>query len=295
MNMTIRLPIIARCTINMKKIKSIYIIPLIIIVTVALIPLFLLLFFKAIDDNTWIDFFGGYLGSIISAIVAGGLAFYISNAESERQRIQLDKQLEAQKKIDIKVQSDFLKKQLIIEKKSKVLTTIMDLNNTLPKMHNYINSNIEMDKEINKEIYDNYAEDVQIIFIGINTTSAFIPEYKEKFANLYIDYLGYEKELRSLVIAKLTKDRELEQGNDLVEIDPGDLKDFVEELKAIAKVRKERGDFKSSKDVDNSSFFINSFSISRDSVEKKYNDLLTKSIDLYKEVDNSLFNDVRKL
>ena len=126
----------------MKKIKSIYIIPLIIIVTVALIPLFLLLFFKAIDDNTWIDFFGGYLGSIISAIVAGGLAFYISNAESERQRIQLDKQLEAQKKIDIKVQSDFLKKQLIIEKKSKVLTTIMDLNNTLPKMHNYINSNI---------------------------------------------------------------------------------------------------------------------------------------------------------
>ena len=69
----------------------------------------------------------------------------------------------------------------------------MDLNNTLPKMHNYINSNIEMDKEINKEIYDNYAEDVQIIFIGINTTSAFIPEYKEKFANLYIDYLGYEK------------------------------------------------------------------------------------------------------
>ena len=59
----------------MKKIKSIYIIPLIIIVTVALIPLFLLLFFKAIDDNTWIDFFGGYLGSIISAIVAGGLAF----------------------------------------------------------------------------------------------------------------------------------------------------------------------------------------------------------------------------
>ena len=51
--------------------------------------------------------FGGYLGSIISAIVAGGLAFYISNAESERQRIQLDKQLEAQKKIDIKVQSDF--------------------------------------------------------------------------------------------------------------------------------------------------------------------------------------------
>ena len=293
--MTIRLPIIARCTINMKKIKSIYIIPLIIIVTVALIPLFLLLFFKAIDDNTWIDFFGGYLGSIISAIVAGGLAFYISNAESERQRIQLDKQLEAQKKIDIKVQSDFLKKQLIIEKKSKVLTTIMDLNNTLPKMHNYINSNIEMDKEINKEIYDNYAEDVQIIFIGINTTSAFIPEYKEKFANLYIDYLGYEKELRSLVIAKLTKDRELEQGNDLVEIDPGDLKDFVEELKAIAKVRKERGDFKSSKDVYNSSFFINSFSISRDSVEKKYNDLLTKSIDLYKEVDNSLFNDVRKL
>ena len=293
--MTIRLPIIARCTINMKKIKSIYIIPLIIIVTVALIPLFLLLFFKAIDDNTWIDFFGGYLGSIISAIVAGGLAFYISNAESERQRIQLDKQLEAQKKIDIKVQSDFLKKQLIIEKKSKVLTTIMDLNNTLPKMHNYINSNIEMDKEINKEIYDNYAEDVQIIFIGINTTSAFIPEYKEKFANLYIDYLGYEIELRSLVIAKLTKDRELEQGNDLVEIDPGDLKDFVEELKAIAKVRKERGDFKSSKDVDNSSFFINSFSISRDSVEKKYNDLLTKSIDLYKEVDNSLFNDVRKL
>ena len=279
----------------MKKIKSIYIIPLIIIVTVALIPLFLLLFFKAIDDNTWIDFFGGYLGSIISAIVAGGLAFYISNAESERQRIQLDKQLEAQKKIDIKVQSDFLKKQLIIEKKSKVLTTIMDLNNTLPKMHNYINSNIEMDKEINKEIYDNYAEDVQIIFIGINTTSAFIPEYKEKFANLYIDYLGYEKELRSLVIAKLTKDRELEQGNDLVEIDPGDLKDFVVELKAIAKVRKERGDFKSSKDVDNSSFFINSFSISRDSVEKKYNDLLTKSIDLYKEVDNSLFNDVRKL
>ena len=279
----------------MKKIKSIYIIPLIIIVTVALIPLFLLLFFKAIDDNTWIDFFGGYLGSIISAIVAGGLAFYISNAESERQRIQLDKQLEAQKKIDIKVQIDFLKKQLIIEKKSKVLTTIMDLNNTLPKMHNYINSNIEMDKEINKEIYDNYAEDVQIIFIGINTTSAFIPEYKEKFANLYIDYLGYEKELRSLVIAKLTKDRELEQGNDLVEIDPGDLKDFVEELKAIAKVRKERGDFKSSKDVDNSSFFINSFSISRDSVEKKYNDLLTKSIDLYKEVDNSLFNDVRKL
>lgn len=279
----------------MKKIKSIYIIPLIIIVTVALIPLFLLLFFKAIDDNTWIDFFGGYLGSIISAIVAGGLAFYISNAESERQRIQLDKQLEAQKKIDIKVQSDFLKKQLIIEKKSKVLTTIMDLNNTLPKMHNYINSNIEMDKEINKEIYDNYAEDVQIIFIGINTTSAFIPEYKEKFANLYIDYLGYEKELRSLVIAKLTKDRELEQGNDLVEIDPGDLKDFVEELKVIAKVRKERGDFKSSKDVDNSSFFINSFSISRDSVEKKYNDLLTKSIDLYKEVDNSLFNDVRKL
>lgn len=279
----------------MKKIKSIYIIPLIIIVIVALIPLFLLLFFKAIDDNTWIDFFGGYLGSIISAIVAGGLAFYISNAESERQRIQLDKQLEAQKKIDIKVQSDFLKKQLIIEKKSKVLTTIMDLNNTLPKMHNYINSNIEMDKEINKEIYDNYAEDVQIIFIGINTTSAFIPEYKEKFANLYIDYLGYEKELRSLVIAKLTKDRELEQGNDLVEIDPGDLKDFVEELKAIAKVRKERGDFKSSKDVDNSSFFINSFSISRDSVEKKYNDLLTKSIDLYKEVDNSLFNDVRKL
>ncbi|MDT2861059.1 hypothetical protein P7H90_13195 [Lactococcus lactis] len=279
----------------MKKIKSIYIIPLIIIVTVALIPLFLLLFFKAIDDNTWIDFFGGYLGSIISAIVAGGLAFYISNAESERQRIQLDKQLEAQKKIDIKVQSDFLKKQLIIEKKSKVLTTIMDLNNTLPKMHNYINSNIEMDKEINKEIYDNYAEDVQIIFIGINTTSAFIPEYKEKFANLYIDYLGYEKELRSLVIAKLTRDRELEQGNDLVEIDPGDLKDFVEELKAIAKVRKERGDFKSSKDVDNSSFFINSFSISRDSVEKKYNDLLTKSIDLYKEVDNSLFNDVRKL
>lgn len=279
----------------MKKIKSIYIIPLIIIVTVALIPLLLLLFFKAIDDNTWIDFFGGYLGSIISAIVAGGLAFYISNAESERQRIQLDKQLEAQKKIDIKVQSDFLKKQLIIEKKSKVLTTIMDLNNTLPKMHNYINSNIEMDKEINKEIYDNYAEDVQIIFIGINTTSAFIPEYKEKFANLYIDYLGYEKELRSLVIAKLTKDRELEQGNDLVEIDPGDLKDFVEELKAIAKVRKERGDFKSSKDVDNSSFFINSFSISRDSVEKKYNDLLTKSIDLYKEVDNSLFNDVRKL
>lgn len=279
----------------MKKIKSIYIIPLIIIVTVALIPLFLLLFFKAIDDNTWIDFFGGYLGSIISAIVAGGLAFYISNAESERQRIQLDKQLEAQKKIDIKVQSDFLKKQLIIEKKSKVLTTIMDLNNTLPKMHNYINSNIEMDKEINKEIYDNYAEDVQIIFIGINTTSAFIPEYKEKFANLYIDYLGYEKELRSLVIAKLTKDRELEQGNDLVEIDPGDLKDFVEELEAIAKVRKERGDFKSSKDVDNSSFFINSFSISRDSVEKKYNDLLTKSIDLYKEVDNSLFNDVRKL
>ena len=279
----------------MKKIKSIYIIPLIIIVTVALIPLFLLLFFKAIDDNTWIDFFGGYLGSIISAIVAGGLAFYISNAESERQRIQLDKQLEAQKKIDIKVQSDFLKKQLIIEKKSKVLTTIMDLNNTLPKMHNYINSNIEMDKEINKEIYDNYAEDVQIIFIGINTTSAFIPEYKEKFANLYIDYLGYEKELRSLVIAKLTKDRELEQGNDLVEIDPGDLKDFVEELKAIAKVRKERGDFKSSKDVDNSSFFINSFLISRDSVEKKYNDLLTKSIDLYKEVDNSLFNDVRKL
>ncbi|HAP7636887.1 hypothetical protein ACJBY8_10890 [Streptococcus suis] len=171
----------------------------------------------------------------------------------------------------------------------------MDLNNTLPKMHNYINSNIEMDKEINKEIYDNYAEDVQIIFIGINTTSAFIPEYKEKFANLYIDYLGYEKELRSLVIAKLTRDRELEQGNDLVEIDPGDLKDFVEELKAIAKVRKERGDFKSSKDVDNSSFFINSFSISRDSVEKKYNDLLTKSIDLYKEVDNSLFNDVRKL
>lgn len=293
--MTIRLPIIARCTINMKKIKSIYIIPLIIIVTVALIPLFLLLFFKAIDDNTWIDFFGGYLGSIISAIVAGGLAFYISNAESERQRIQLDKQLEAQKKIDIKVQSDFLKKQLIIEKKSKILTTIMDLNNTLPKMHNYINSNIEMDKEINKEIYDNYAEDVQIIFIGINTTSAFIPEYKEKFANLYIDYLGYEIELRSLVIAKLTKDRELEQGNDLVEIDPGDLKDFVEELKAIAKVRKERGDFKSSKDVDNSSFFINSFSISRDSVEKKYNDLLTKSIDLYKEVDNSLFNDVRKL
>lgn len=279
----------------MKKIKSIYIIPLIIIVIVALIPLFLLLFFKAIDDNTWIDFFGGYLGSIISAIVAGGLAFYISNAESERQRIQLDKQLEAQKKIDIKVQSDFLKKQLIIEKKSKVLTTIMDLNNTLPKMHNYINSNIEMDKEINKEIYDNYAEDVQIIFIGINTTSAFIPEYKEKLANLYIDYLGYEKELRSLVIAKLTKDRELEQGNDLVEIDPGDLKDFVEELKAIAKVRKERGDFKSSKDVDNSSFFINSFSISRDSVEKKYNDLLTKSIDLYKEVDNSLFNDVRKL
>lgn len=279
----------------MKKIKSIYIIPLIIIVTVALIPLFLLLFFKAIDDNTWIDFFGGYLGSIISAIVAGGLAFYISNAESERQRIQLDKQLEAQKKIDIKVQSDFLKKQLIIEKKSKILTTIMDLNNTLPKMHNYINSNIEMDKEINKEIYDNYAEDVQIIFIGINTTSAFIPEYKEKFANLYIDYLGYEIELRSLVIAKLTKDRELEQGNDLVEIDPGDLKDFVEELKAIAKVRKERGDFKSSKDVDNSSFFINSFSISRDSVEKKYNDLLTKSIDLYKEVDNSLFNDVRKL
>lgn len=279
----------------MKKIKSIYIIPLIIIVTVALIPLLLLLFFKAIDDNTWIDFFGGYLGSIISAIVAGGLAFYISNAESERQRIQLDKQLEAQKKIDIKVQSDFLKKQLIIEKKSKVLTTIMDLNNTLPKMHNYINSNIEMDKEINKEIYDNYAEDVQIIFIGINTTSAFIPEYKEKFANLYIDYLGYEKELRSLVIAKLTKDRELEQGNDLVEINPGDLKDFVEELKAIAKVRKERGDFKSSKDVDNSSFFINSFSISRDSVEKKYNDLLTKSIDLYKEVDNSLFNDVRKL
>ncbi|HGF7524886.1 hypothetical protein IV389_13215 [Enterococcus faecium] len=278
-----------------EKIKSIYIIPLIIIVTVALIPLFLLLFFKAIDDNTWIDFFGGYLGSIISAIVAGGLAFYISNAESERQRIQLDKQLEAQKKIDIKVQSDFLKKQLIIEKKSKVLTTIMDLNNTLPKMHNYINSNIEMDKEINKEIYDNYAEDVQIIFIGINTTSAFIPEYKEKFANLYIDYLGYEKELRSLVIAKLTRDRELEQGNDLVEIDPGDLKDFVEELKAIAKVRKERGDFKSSKDVDNSSFFINSFSISRDSVEKKYNDLLTKSIDLYKEVDNSLFNDVRKL
>ena len=98
-----------------------------------------------------------------------------------------------------------------------------------------------------------------------------------------------------MVIAKLTKDRELEQGNDLVEIDPGDLKDFVEELKAIAKVRKERGDFKSSKDVDNSSFFINSFSISRDSVEKKYNDLLTKSIDLYKEVDNSLFNDVRKL
>ena len=293
--MTIRLPIIARCTINMKKIKSIYIIPLIIIVTVALIPLFLLLFFKAIDDNTWIDFFGGYLGSIISAIVAGGLAFYISNAESERQRIQLDKQLEAQKKIDIKVQSDFLKKQLIIEKKSKILTTIMDLNNTLPKMHNYINSNIEMDKEITKEIYDNYAEDVQIIFIGINTTSAFIPEYKEKFANLYIDYLGYEIELRSLVIAKLTKDRELEQGNDLVEIDPGDLKDFVEELKAIAKVRKERGDFKSSKDVDNSSFFINSFSISRDSVEKKYNDLLTKSIDLYKEVDNSLFNDVRKL
>ncbi|MCD5025146.1 hypothetical protein [Enterococcus faecium] len=278
-----------------EKIKSIYIIPLIIIVAVALIPLFLLLFFKAIDDNTWIDFFGGYLGSIISAIVAGGLAFYISNAESERQRIQLDKQLEAQKKIDIKVQSDFLKKQLIIEKKSKVLTTIMDLNNTLPKMHNYINSNIEMDKEINKEIYDNYAEDVQIIFIGINTTSAFIPEYKEKFANLYIDYLGYEKELRSLVIAKLTRDRELEQGNDLVEIDPGDLKDFVEELKAIAKVRKERGDFKSSKDVDNSSFFINSFSISRDSVEKKYNDLLTKSIDLYKEVDNSLFNDVRKL
>ena len=58
-----------------------------------------------------------------------------------------------------------------------------------------------------------------------------------------------------MVIAKLTKDRELEQGNDLVEIDPGDLKDFVEELKAIAKVRKERGDFKSSKDVDNSSFF----------------------------------------
>ena len=39
--------------------------------------------------------------------LAGGLAFYISNAESERQRIQLDKQLEAQKKIDIKVQSDF--------------------------------------------------------------------------------------------------------------------------------------------------------------------------------------------
>lgn len=105
----------------MKKIKSIYIIPLIIIVIVALIPLFLLLFFKAIDDNTWIDFFGGYLGSIISAIVAGGLAFYISNAESERQRIQLDKQLEAQKKIDIKVQSDFLKKQLIIEKKVRSL------------------------------------------------------------------------------------------------------------------------------------------------------------------------------
>ena len=78
-------------------------------------------------------------------------------------------------------------------KKSKVLTTIMDLNNTLPKMHNYINSNIEMDKEINKEIYDNYAEDVQIIFIGINTTSAFIPEYKEKFANLYIDYLGMKR------------------------------------------------------------------------------------------------------
>ena len=56
-----------------------------------------IIIFKAIDDNTWIDFFGGYLGSIISAIVAGGLAFYISNAESERQRIQLDKQLEAQK------------------------------------------------------------------------------------------------------------------------------------------------------------------------------------------------------
>ena len=52
-------------------------------------------------------------------------------------------------------------------------------------MHNYINSNIEMDKEINKEIYDNYAEDVQIIFIGINTTSAFIPEYKEN-SQIYI-------------------------------------------------------------------------------------------------------------
>lgn len=280
---------------NMKENKTLQKIFLVITLSIILIPLGLLIYFKSIDKNTWIEFLGGYLGSIISAIVAGGLAFYISHSESERQQSQLNQQLEAQKKIDIKVQSDFLKKQLIIEKKSKVLNTIMDLMNTLPKMHGYIISRIETDKEIKKNVYDDYVDEIQIIFIEINTTAAFIPKYKEKFVNLYLDYIQYEKNLRSLVVATIANNEELEKGKELVEANPEDLKDVAEELKVLADLRKKKGNRKSSRHLSETSFFIKSFLMSRDAVEQEYDELMDKSIELYQEVDNSLFNDVREL
>ena len=93
-----------------EKNKSIYIIPLIIIVTVALIPLFLLLFSKQLMITHGLTFFWWILRLNNKCYCSRWISLLHIKCESERQRIQLDKQLEAQKKIDIKVQSDFFKK-----------------------------------------------------------------------------------------------------------------------------------------------------------------------------------------
>lgn len=169
----------------------------------------------------------------------------------------------------------------------------MDLMNTLPKMHGYIISRIETDKEIKKNVYDDYVDEIQIIFIEINTTAAFIPKYKEKFVNLYLDYIQYEKNLRSLVVATIANNEELEKGKELVEANPEDLKDVAEELKVLADLREKKGNRKSSRHLSETSFFIKSFLMSRDAVEQEYDELMDKSIELYQEVDNSLFNAVR--
>lgn len=148
--------------------------------------------------DPWLNFWSGYVGSIVGALVAGGLAWYLSTSESKNQKIRFEEELKIQKKTDIEVQSSFLKKQLSIEKKSIVVAKIFSLIGDIANLHNHILSNKETDTEIiNKKLFDLHQK-VSQSFIEVTAIAAFVPLFKTDIEVLFYRFLVYGKKLTRL-------------------------------------------------------------------------------------------------
>lgn len=66
-----------------------------IIITVLLIPIILHAFFKDVESSSWVDFYGGYIGSIIGTLAV----LYVANLQNQEQRKLLKIQNREQKRL----------------------------------------------------------------------------------------------------------------------------------------------------------------------------------------------------